>query len=426
MLQYKVIEIFTSEEARWQGRPLTEAIVQYVRDLKIAARCLVTRAIEGCYESGEIATRRLEILSYNMPLRIVIVMPAAEIERVLPQIEEMVMDGIVAVQSLEVVSHKTQKLLIPKQIRVRDIMTPSPRKVARSTPLDEVVKLLLSSIFTGAPVVDEEDRLVGIITQGDLIYKGGMPVRLGLLAESNGDKLEAVLSALSRKSAQEVMTSPAISIEEDKFVNDAVDLMLRERVKRLPVVDAQGRLTGMLSRIDIFRTIMKEAPDWKAFGEQRIQVGNLRYVSDIMRRDTHTVFPETPVEEVLQIIDSNDIQRVAVVAQDGRFLGLISDRDLLVAFSPEHPEGIWDYLMGILPFTERGKRHRELREYLRARTAAEVMNPYIVTVQEDTPLDEAIRLMTERGFKRLPVLDSEGKFKGMISRDSLLRTGFGR
>lgn len=425
MLQYKLIEIFTGEEARWQGRPLTEAIVQFVRDLKIAARCLVTRAIEGCYESGEVATRRLEILSYNMPLRIVIVMPAAEIERVLPKIEEMVTDGIVAVQSLEVVSHKTQKLLVPKQIRVRDIMTPSARKVARSTPLDEVVQLLLSSIFTGAPVVDEDNRPVGIITQSDLIYKGGMPVRLGLLAESNGEKLEAVLSALSRKSAQEVMTSPAISIEEDQFVNDAVDLMLQARVKRLPVVDAQGRLTGMLSRIDIFRTIMKEAPDWKAFGEQRIQVGNVRYVSDIMRRDTHTAFPDTPVEEVLQIIDSNDIQRVAVVDQDGRFLGLISDRDLLGTFSPEHPEGIWDYLMGILPFTERGEKHRELREHLRARTAAEVMNPHVVTVQEDTPLDEAIRLMTERGFKRLPVLDSEGKFKGMISRDSLLRTGFG-
>jgi CBS domain-containing protein len=425
VLQYKVVEIFTSEEARWRGRPLNEAIVQWVRDLKIAARCLVTRAVDGCYESGEVATRRLEVLSYNMPLRIVIVMPASDLDRVLPKIEEMVTDGIVAVQNLDVVSHKTRKLLIPKQIIVRDIMTPSPRKVAQSTPLDEVVRLLLSSVFTGVPVVDGADRPVGIITQGDLIYKGGMPMRLGLLAASNGDKLEEVLAALSGESAEAVMTSPVISIAEDKLVQDAVDLMLRKRVKRLPVVDAQGRLTGMLSRIDIFRTIMKEAPDWKAFGEQSIQVGNVRQVADIMRRDTHTVLPETPVEEVIRCIDSNDIQRVVVVDGGGHFLGLISDRDLLAAFSPEHPEGIWDQFVSFIPFTERGKRHRELTAHLRTKTAAEVMNTDIALVRENTSIDEAITLMTQRGLKRLPVIDAEGRFKGMISRDSLLRTGFG-
>jgi CBS domain-containing protein len=127
----------------------------------------------------------------------------------------------------------------------------------------------------------------------------------------------------------------------------------------------------------------------------------------------------------MRIIDSNDIQRVTVVDKEGHFLGLISDRDLLATFSPEHPEGIWDYFISKIPFTERGRRHRELREHLRARTAAEVMNINIVTVREDSPIDEAIRLMTEQALKRLPVLDSEGKFKGMISRDSLLRTGFG-
>ena len=75
MQQYKKIEIFTSEEARWEGRPLYAAIVQFVHDLKIAARCLVTRGIEGSYESGEIATGRLEVLSYNMPVRITIIVP---------------------------------------------------------------------------------------------------------------------------------------------------------------------------------------------------------------------------------------------------------------------------------------------------------------------------------------------------------------
>jgi len=54
------------------------------------------------------------------------------------------------------------------------------------------------------------------------------------------------------------------------------------------------------------------------------------------------------------------------------------------------------------------------------------MNTDIITVQETTDIDAAIAIMAEKGLKRLPVIDNEGKFKGMISRDSLLRTGFGR
>ena len=48
----------------------------------------------------------------------------------------------------------------------------------------------------------------------------------------------------------------------------------------------QGRLVGILSRVDIFHTIMRECPDWQAFQKQNITVGNLRFVSDIMGRDT--------------------------------------------------------------------------------------------------------------------------------------------
>ena len=108
MQHYKLIEIFADEQARWRGQPLYKAIVQMVHDLKIAARCLVTRGIEGSYESGEIATRSLEVLSYNMPVRITIIAPLSEAEKILTKTQEMVTDGIVTVQDLQVISHKTQ------------------------------------------------------------------------------------------------------------------------------------------------------------------------------------------------------------------------------------------------------------------------------------------------------------------------------
>jgi len=422
-LKYCVIEIYSNEEARCQGKQLPEAVLEYLRGLKIAARCIVMRGIEGGYENGEVATQNILVLSFNMPLKIEIVLPSAELDLVLPTLEEMVGEGIVAVREIELRSHQTRKRLLPRQIRVKDLMTTSPSKVSPSTSLGEVARLLLSSIFNGVPVVDGEDRPIGIITQEDLICRAKMPMRLGLLAESDRERVDTVLDALQSRKAEEIMTRPVVSVEEDGFATEAVTLMIEKRLKRLPVLDKRGKLAGMLSRVDIFSAIMKESPDWKAFQKKRITVGNQQLVSDIMRRDTNAVSPETSVEEVIRIIDSNDIQRVVVLKKDDTFLGLISDRDLLAAFSDDHT-GIWDYFVSIVPFTERGRQQKEIREHLRKKTAAEVMKTDLITVGEDTTLGEAIRLMTEKALKRIPVVDQSGKFKGMISRDEILRIGF--
>jgi CBS domain-containing protein len=423
MLDYKVIEIFTNEGERWAGVPLYSAVVQSVRDLKIPARCIVTRGIEGCYETGEIATDRLEIAAYHMPVRIEIIVPATDCENVLSRVTEMVTDGIIAVRDVAVVSHKTLGLLMPRNTRVREIMTPEPKRVGIDSAVSEVARLLLSSDFTGLPVVDDQNRPVGIISQEDLINKAKLPIRFGLLASADKGKIDRIFEGLDPKRAREIMTSPAIVVGVDQLVTEAVDLMLAKNVKRLPVVDKSGNLVGNISRLDIFRTITSVCPDWSAFRGKNISVEGPGRVSDIMRCDVHTVLPDTPIEKVLGIIGCSDIQRVCVVDGQGVFRGLISDRDLLFAFADLHP-GIWDFFARKLPFGEHGRRHRQLQEHLKRKTAEEVMNSDIVSVEEDTSIEEAVRLMLEKSLKRLPVLDSMGRFKGMVSRDTLLRTIF--
>jgi CBS domain-containing protein len=424
MLNYKAIEIFTSEEARYKKKPIADAVVQYIRDLKIAARCIVTRGVSGCYESGELATNRLEVLSYNLPVRIYIVIPAAETQRVLDGLNGMLEDGIVALHDLNVLSHRVRNAFFPRQLTVRDVMTPDPKSVATDTPLSDAARILLPSIFTGLPVVDAESRPIGLITQGDLIRKGGLPLRLSLLEESERNRRESLLDQLASRRAAEVMTEPVILIGQERLLTDAVDLMLAKGVKRLPVVDGAGRLAGMVSRLDIFRTVMREKPDWNDFRSQRVEVQHLKVVGDILRRDTQTVLPETSIDEVIRVIDRNDIQRVAVVDKDGLLLGLISDRDLLRFFKPQQ-EGILRLLgyakHAFKPDPCRGDLGRCLMET----TAATVMITDLITVREDMLIEEAIGLMIDKGLKRLPVIDAEGRFKGMINRDSLLRTGYG-
>lgn len=420
-LKFSVIEIFTGEETHYRNKPLHEAVVDYVRRLKLAARCTVFRGSEGCYENGEVVTQKILNLSFNMPLKIEILLPTPELDRVLPVLEEMIPDGAIGVRDLTVYAYKARKRLFPRQIRVRDVMTPSPASVRDTEPVDRVARLLLSSRFTGVPVVDDAGRPVGVISQGDLIHRAGMPLRLGLLGRSDPERVEEALALLSRKRAREIMSKPAISIASKAFLTEAVELMLREKVKRLPVADEGGKLAGILTRMDVFQTVTRESPDWRSIQRQRVSVKDLRHVSDIMHRQTRTVSPDTPVDEVLRIIDSDRIRRVAVIDEDGRFMGMIADKDLLAAFS-EHKTGILSYFARkIKNATTHGESlHRTLRE----KTAREVMTAGLMTVREDAPIDEAIGLLSERAVKRIPVLDAKGRYKGMISRESLLQVGF--
>ena len=420
MLKYKVIEIFTDEAAHFRGRSLAEAVVRHVAGLKIAARCMVTRGIDGCYESGEIATSAIEILSFNMPVSIRIVLPESEFHDVLGAVEKMVEEGIVAVRDLGVVAHKTRNRLIPRHIRVRDAMTPNPRTVKPETPMGDVVRLLLSSVFTGVLVVDDGNRPVGVVSLGDCVTRGGLPLTFGLLQESEGAHGCILPDSITGKTAEEIMSRPAVAVSEQAFLTEAVRIMLKRGVSRLPAVDGAGKLTGILSRSDLFRAFMAESPDWNAFIRQHISVGELRRVADVMRRETLVVSPDASVEEVIRVIDRDDLRSAVVTDREGRFLGVIRDGDLLPLFS-DPGSGFREFLSGLL---HTGRKRGDRPDRFSMRTASEAMDADAPTVREDASLEEAVRVMVERGAKRLPVLDASGTYKGMITRESLLRAEF--
>jgi CBS domain-containing protein len=281
--------------------------------------------------------------------------------------------------------------------------------------------LLLTSIFTSLPVVDRHDRPIGIITQGDLIHKGGLPVRLSLLSETGQERIEAMMHALAQQTVADLMTQPAVTLTEGQPLLGAVDLLLNNHLKRMPVVEKEGQLVGMLSRLDILTIVMRETPDWNTFQAQAINVADRRCVGDIIRRDTYTVLPETTVDTILQLISRNDIQQVAVVNAEGTLVGMIADSDLLRFFLPK-PAGLRSLLAQLSH-----SLHAEVSQKLEVSadtTAREIMRTDMPTIRDQASIEDAIGLMIEQRLKRLPVVDDRGHFQGMISRESLLRTGF--
>lgn len=142
-------------------------------------------------------------------------------------------------------------------MQAKDIMTREVVTVKLGTSVEEVVEILSQEPFSGLPVVDEEGNLKGMVSEYDLIihksplnYPRFINILGGII---HLDDLSAFNEKLKKSLAvrvDEVMTSPPISVEGTKTLEELASIMVEKRVNRLPVVE-EGRLVGMVTRADI-------------------------------------------------------------------------------------------------------------------------------------------------------------------------------
>ena len=144
-------------------------------------------------------------------------------------------------------------------MRVRDVMTRGVIGVRETDSLSEAVDTMLRSGISALLVFDERKALVGILSEGDLLRRGELgtegrrPRWLELLL-SGGRLAHSYAHAHGRK-VSEVMTRDVITVAEDADLSEAVDLMIRRRVKRLPVVRG-GAVVGVVSRSDLLKRLV--------------------------------------------------------------------------------------------------------------------------------------------------------------------------
>ncbi len=124
--------------------------------------------------------------------------------------------------------------------------------------LSTVVDLLVGSAERRIVVVDGERRVLGIITDGDLIGRTGATERTGLLHALTRRRTGEDELNLEKRTAGEVMTPHPITVTPDTPLLDALQLLLQHKVKRLPVVDEAGRLVGLVGRGEILAALAGE------------------------------------------------------------------------------------------------------------------------------------------------------------------------
>jgi CBS-domain-containing membrane protein len=306
-------------------------------------------------------------------------------------------------------------------LRVRDVMVRGVSSVTPETALADVVALLLRRNVKALPVLDPRRHVVGIITGGDLLRRGELALRLSVKQDLDDETLRQRLAefARSRTRARDVMTHPVHTLETDVDLSAAIRLMAERRLKRLPVVDRGGALVGLVSRADILRTIAA-LPEPSEPSERR-QPAHARTVGDVVTPGAPVVPPDADAEQVLIKLVDSPLRRVVVVEADGRVLGIISDRDLLLRTSPDTRPWLVRALTGRRTApgaTERGGR---LTGPVGSLTARALMAPSLVTVRPGDSLHTAIRRMMQHQVKRLVVVDEAGRLQGLVDRRDVLR-----
>ncbi len=142
-------------------------------------------------------------------------------------------------------------------MKVEDVMTREVRTVAPTATLKEVAETLADLRVSGLPVV-EDGRILGVVSEADILAKerGEEPNLGGLLSALFEDRHE-IRAKLHASTAGEAMTSPAITISGSRPVSDAAARMIDLGVNRLPVVDDEGKLVGIVTRADLVRAFVR-------------------------------------------------------------------------------------------------------------------------------------------------------------------------
>lgn len=156
---------------------------------------------------------------------------------------------------------------------VKDVMTTHVVAVHQNAAFKDMAARLREHRVSAFPVLDDDDKVIGVVSEADLLTKEALEYSVagrvnGILHHREQVKAAGVTAA-------DLMTKPPVTIGPNEFVSHAARLMYSRKVKRLPVVDDDGRLLGIVSRADVLSVYSRPDADIKHDIIDGIIVGTL-------------------------------------------------------------------------------------------------------------------------------------------------------
>jgi CBS domain-containing protein len=398
---------YIGESDQWRGKPLHMAILETLKAQGIAG-ATVTRGVAGFGAHSRIHTAAILRLSEDLPLRIEVIDSPEKIATALEAITPMVREGLITVDEVQVIRY-THRFLNPlpadklvKAVMTQDVVTLDPGMTVAAA-----WELMLERVIKAMPVVDKKRRVLGMLTDEDLIQRAGLQQHLSVAVRIDETTINEQLATLrtSPLKVADVMTKPAITAQIGESLGAAAARMAKHGIKRLPIVDDSGKLVGVVARIDVLRQLIDRETRSQKF---QPPTGALQTVQQVMYTEIPTVSVEANLVSIVAALLETGLRRLIVVDGQNRPVGLISDSDVVSRIQLRERRGVLAALRGGPAPASKV-------------TAKDLMSPGVLDARPDTPLVEAAGQMLSQKRKWLVVVDEAGKAVGLVDRQILLK-----
>lgn len=149
--------------------------------------------------------------------------------------------------------------------KAKDIMTTDVIVAKKGDTISKVANILISGKIGGMPVVDENNKVVGIISETDIMKKEkkahSIPfinILEGIVLLDNFNKMEKDLKEIAAYKVEDLMSTNIVTVNEDDNFDDIANIMIKKSINRVPVVDKDNKLKGIICRYDIIRAMYNE------------------------------------------------------------------------------------------------------------------------------------------------------------------------
>ena len=272
-----------------------------------------------------------------------------------------------------------------------EIMTLAKKDVIcipQTKTIKEAAEMMIEHGFRRLPVTHPgSNKLLGIVTAMDILDFLGGGSKFDIIEKKHDDNFLAAIN----EPVKEIMTRDVISISPKFSIRESVDVMTKNGIGSLPIVDKEDKLVGIVTERDFALAL----------------AGSLttETVGDIMIKDVITTTPGTPIESCSKIMVRNNLRRIPVV-EEGKLIGIVTSTDILRFFGDKEMFASMTSNSGL--------------DVLK-RKISEIIKPNILVTESTVRLGDLCELLAEKNIGGVPVVDDD-QLVGIVTERDILNT----
>lgn len=275
---------------------------------------------------------------------------------------------------------------------VKDVMNDEVFLIRDTEQVAHARKIMLKHGVSRVIVTNREDNPIGIVTEKDLTRK----------LRGNGPTWKR--RPIDTISIRRIMSNGLITIDDESDLKEAVEIMLKNKISSVPVVDNEG-LAGIITKTDLMKFYAsKYSNRWK--------------VSDLMTKDVVTVNQNHTITHVISVMNENNIDGL-VVMFDNEIAGIITPANISFAQVDDPDTGISVERVYFIRQGAEGEEKRKARD-ISMLTAEDIMTEDVVKINQDMDAAEAAQLMCDNYISHLPVVEDDS-LVGIITKTDIIK-----